>query len=120
MGVLGEKNYNSFICINQIRNKFSHKFGYSLTQKDLQDLKKIYNPAKSDILNKHKDQNLSNKILLLCTVAAHFQGKLEYLAEVSMTLNPLSTISIKRFKEEYEKNALKEVAQDTVKPKSKK
>ena len=118
MGTLGERNYNSLICINKIRNKFSHKFGYSLTKKDLRDLKQIYKPDEINIPDQFKDQNLSNNILLLSLIAAYFKGKLEYLAEISEELNPLSTISIEKFAEEYKKNSLQKAARDTIKSES--
>jgi hypothetical protein len=110
IGVLGERCYNNLICINKIRNKFSHKFGYTLTKKDLLDLKQIYKPNEINIPDKFKDQSLSNKVLLLGSIAAYFQGDLEYLAEISKELNPLSAISIEKFAEKYERKGLKKFA----------
>jgi len=106
MGVLGERNYNSFILINKIRNKFSHEFGYSLSKKDLQDLKQICKGVGANVINKLDCKNTPGNLFLLAIVAADFQGRLEYLAEISEKLNPLSTISLKKFTEEYKRNVL--------------
>lgn len=116
MGALGERNYNAFITINKIRNKFSHKFGYSLSEKDLNELKqicKLDNKSTPDELKKH---SFSENLFILGLVAADFKGRLEYLAEISGELNPLSTISLKKFTEEYERNVLSKDARDPIKP----
>jgi hypothetical protein len=119
MEVLGERSYNNLLVINNIRNKFSHKLGYKLSKNDLSQLREISDFSKDSVPKKIRILNLPNNALLLAIVAAHFAGTLGYQIEISKSLDPLSTISLKKFVDEHKENISKNVVKNTGKSDSK-